>query len=71
MSGDKRYLLADDIVRCGHCLLGIASIVGDNQIELFAEYSAFGIDVGNRHFGAVRHLLTQSRVRTGDPSPQQ
>src|SRR6516164_5602016 len=68
MSGDKYHVFADHIVRGGNRLLGIASIVSDDQIELPAKHPALGVDVGHRHFGATRHLLAQSGVRAGDRS---
>ena len=66
MARDEHHLLADYIVCCRNRLLRVARIVGDDQIELLAEYSALGVDVGNGHFGAARHLLAESGVRAGD-----
>jgi hypothetical protein len=66
MSGDEHHLLSHHFVCRRNRLLGIAGIVRDNEVELFAEHPAFGVDVGNRHLGAARHLLAESGIRAGD-----
>jgi len=62
MSSDEHYLFSYDIVCCRDRLLRIARIVGNNEIELLAEYPALGINIGDRHFGPTGHLLTESCV---------
>ena len=66
MPGDKDDLLADNVVGRGDRLLWIARVVRDNQIKLFAEHPALGVDVGDRHLGAALHLLAKRGIRAGD-----
>ena len=62
MSSDEHHLLSDHVVRRSNRLLWIAGIVGDNKITLLSEHSTLGVDIGNRHFGAARHLLAQRGI---------
>jgi len=48
-----------------HCLLWIAGVVADLQLELLAEHAAPCIDVGDREIGAVLELLAEARLRSG------
>ena len=66
MPGDKDDLLADHVVGRRDRLLRIASVVGDDQVELLAEHAALGVDVGDRHLGAALHLLAERGIRAGD-----
>ena len=66
MPGDKDGLFSDHVVCRRHRLLRIASVIGDDQVEFFAEHPTLGVDVGDRHLGAALHLLAERGVGTGD-----
>ena len=66
MPGDKHDLLAGNVVGRRDRLFRVTRVIGEDQIELFAEHAALGVDVGDRHLGATRHLLPERGIRTGD-----
>ena len=59
MAGDQRDPGPGHLVGDRHCLLRIAGVVADIEIELLAEHAAGGVDVLDRHLGAVLHLRAE------------
>jgi hypothetical protein len=71
VSDDKDDAVRNQFPGCGDCLLGIAEVVGRDELNLLAEYAARGIDVGNRQLRTALKLLAGpcelSRHRARDP----
>ena len=59
MSGDEWHLHASEFLGNRARLLWIAGVVADLELELLAEHTAGGVDVGNRELGAILHLLSE------------
>ena len=57
MAGDEWHLHTGHFLGNRARLLWIAGIVTDLELEFLAEHAAGGVDVGNRKFRAILHLL--------------
>ena len=66
MAGDEFHTLRGHLVRNSNGLLRVAGVVAHFQHDLFAIDAAGGIDIGDRHFGALLHLLAEGRILPGD-----
>ena len=68
MAIDIFDLLPNDEVGDRDCLLGIAGVVLDHDLDLAAIHSAGIIDCGGRILGAALHLLADAGDRSGHRS---
>ncbi len=70
MSHDEDHAVADQFLGGGDRLLGIAEVVRSDELHLFAEDAALGVEVGHGQRRAAVHLLTEpgklSGHRAGD-----
>jgi hypothetical protein len=58
-------LLVHHLVGDGDGLFRIAGVVADFELQFLAEHATLGVDVGDRHFGALADLVTRRGVLTG------
>jgi hypothetical protein len=58
-------LLVDHRVGHRNGLLRVAGVVADFELQLLAEDAALGVDVGDRHLGALADLVARRGVLTG------
>jgi hypothetical protein len=68
MSVDEHHALVNESVRHRNCLLRIAHVIADDQLQLLAQDATLGIDVGNCEFRAVAHLFPARRIRASHRS---
>jgi hypothetical protein len=61
----KMIFLLTIVVGDRHCLLRIAGVVADFQLQLLSDDAALGVDVGDRHLGALADLVAGRGVLTG------
>jgi hypothetical protein len=66
VAGDKLDALRGQLVGDRNGLLRIAGVVAHFQDQLFAIHATRGVNVGDRHFNSLLHLLTESRILPGD-----
>ena len=71
MADDQRNAVGDELAGGDHRLLGIADVVGHDDLYLLAEHAARRIDVSHRHLRATLYLRAcpgeLSGERASDP----
>ena len=63
MSDDEDHTVADQLPGGGDRLLGIAEVVGRDELHLLAEHAAGGVEVGHGQRRAALHLLAEPGIR--------
>src|SRR5688500_7225218 len=57
MASDKHNPVAHKLLGRGHSLRSLAGIISDNELDDLSEHPARGVDIPNRHLGALLELL--------------
>ena len=65
MPGDEYNAVADQLVGDRYGLSRVTGVVGKRQKNPLPEDAAVGIDIGDRHLGALLDLLTAEDVLSG------
>jgi hypothetical protein len=65
MPGDEDNAVAYEFLGDGHRLVRIARVVGERQFNSLSKDTAVGVDIGDRHLGALLDLLTAEDVLSG------
>ena len=71
-AGKEIDAVLDDQLACeAHCLVCVGLAVAGQQLELAAEHPAFGVDLGDRHLGALqnRNAIGRGGTRKRDRKP--
>jgi hypothetical protein len=70
MTGDENCTVTHNLARNSNSLLGITSIISNEQPDLFAQNASFGVKIGYRHLSPSLDLFAQGNVlpteRTSD-----